>query len=123
MCSRARQHKITTVVFSLTVPRFRFSRLGLGSDVSVSVVSIVDADDNGVGHALEFTASPDTPLPIVEGPANTPLPTGCNVSSLEFNTHSGWVTNDFNGFSIAERNSRVFLEVSHLANITLGIDS
>ena len=73
-------------------------------------MNIVGADD-GVGYVLEFTASPNTPLPIVEGPANTPLPTGCSISSLEFNTYSGWVTNDHSGFSIAERNSSSYLEV------------
>lgn len=67
--------------------------------------------DNGVVHSLEFAASPNMPLQIAEGPANTPLPTGCSISSTEFNTHSGWTINDFSGFSLAERNSRVYLEV------------
>ena len=88
-------------------PRFRFSRSGL-SDVSVSVVNIA-AD--GVGHTLEFTASPNTPLPVADGLANNPLPAGCSVSSLEFNTFSGWVVNDFNGFSLVRRDSASYLEV------------
>ena len=97
--------------FSCAVPRFRFSRRGLRSDVSVSVVNVAVSTTDGVGHALEFTASPDTPLPVVEGPAHTPLPAGCSVSSLEFNTHSGWVMNNFSGFSLARRNSASYLEV------------
>ena len=82
----------------------------MGSDVSVSVVNIVIAADSGVEHALEFTAS-DTPLPIVEGPAHTPLPARCGISSLEFNTYNGWAINSFSGFSLAEHDSRVYLEV------------
>ena len=84
----------------------------MGSDVSVSVVNIVVAadSDSGVEHALEFTAS-DTPLPVVEGPAHTPLPAGCSISSVEFNTYNGWAINSFSGFSLAERDSRVYLEV------------
>ena len=91
------------------VPQFRFSRLGF-SDVSVSVVSIATGVD-GVSHRLEFAAS-SSALPIVQGPASTPLPTGCTVSSVEFNTYTGWVVQSFNGFSLAERNSHVYLEVS-----------
>lgn len=87
----------------------------MGSDVSVSVVNIVEVDTaDGVQHTLEFTASPSTPLPIAEGLANTPLPTGCNISSLEFNTYSGWTINSFNGFSLAEHDSRVYLEVYNI---------
>lgn len=83
----------------------------MGSDVSVSVVNIAMDTTDGVDHSLEFTASPDTPLPIVEGPASTPLPAGCDLSSLEFNTYSGWALNSFNGFSLTERDSHIYLEV------------
>ena len=89
-----------------TVPQFRFSRL----DVSVSVVSIATGVD-GVSHVLEFAAS-SSALPIVQGTASTPLPTGCTVSSVEFNTYTGWVAQSFTGFSLAERNSHVYMEVS-----------
>ena len=92
------------------VPQFRFSRLGLNADVSVSVVSIATGVD-GVTHTLEFAASSSV-LPIVQGTASTPLPTGCTVSSVEFNTYTGWVVQSFNRFSLAERNSHVYLEVS-----------
>jgi len=95
--------------FPIAVPRFRFSRLGL-SDVSVSVVSITTGVD-GVSHALAFAAS-SSALPIVQGPASTPLPTGCTVSSVEFNTYAGWVAQSFTGFSLSERDSHVYLEVS-----------
>ncbi|XP_065910138.1 neurogenic locus notch homolog protein 1-like isoform X2 [Dysidea avara] len=94
------------------VPQFRFSRLGLNSDVSVSVVSIATGVD-GVNHMLEFTASSSV-LPIVQGTASTPLPTGCTVSSVEFNTYTGWIVQSFNGFSLAEHNSHVYLEVTEL---------
>lgn len=97
----------TPMIFlPVTVARFRF----MGSGVPVSVVNIATSE-NGVEHRLEFSASPDTPLPIVEGQANTPLPSGCSMASLEFNTYSGWVINSFDGFSLAERDSRVYLEV------------
>ena len=97
---------------SYTVPRFRFSRSGL-SDVSVSVVNVaVVPDTNGdESAALAFPASPNAALPIAEGLGNTPLPTGCSISSLEFNTFSGWAVNTLSGFSLAERDSRVYLEV------------
>ena len=94
----------------IIVPQFRFSRLGLNADVSVSVVSIATGVD-GVSHVLEFVAS-SSALPIVQGTASTPLPTGCTVSSVEFNTYTGWAVQSFNGFSLAERNSHVYLEVS-----------
>ena len=91
------------------VPQFRFSRLGL-TDTSVSVVSIATGVD-GVSHALAFAAS-SSALPIVQGPASTPLPTGCTISSVEFDTYTGWVMQSFTGFSLAERDSHVYLEVS-----------
>ena len=84
----------------------------MSADVSVSVVNIaVDTTDGVDQYGLEFTASPDAALPISERLGNTPLPARCNVSSLEFNTPSGWVTNSFSGFSIVERNSASYLEV------------
>ena len=92
-------------------PRFHFSRSGL-SDVSVSIVNITVGTADGPGHTLEFAASPDTPLPVVEGPTNTPLPAGCSISSLEFNTYSGWATNNFTGFSLVRHNSTSYLEVA-----------
>ena len=95
--------------FLSAVPQLRFSRLGL-SDVSVSVVSITAGVD-GVSNVLKFAAS-SSALPIVQGPASTPLPTGCTVSSVEFNTYTGWVVQSFTGFSLAESNSYVYLEVS-----------
>ena len=100
-----------TVYFSYAVPRFRFSRFGLGSDVSVSVVNVAVDDSGEEENALAFPASPNAPLPIAEGLGNTPLPTGCSISSLEFNTYNGWEINSFSGFSLAERDSRVYLEV------------
>lgn len=82
------------------------------SDVSVSVVNIaVDTTDGVEQYALQFTVSPNTALPIAEGLGNTPLPAGCSVSSLEFNTFNGWVTNSFSGFSLVERDSASYLEV------------
>ena len=83
----------------------------MGSSVTVSVVNIVATDTAENEVRLEFTASPDEPLPIVEGQANTALPTGCSISSFEFNAYSGWVINSFDGFSLAERDSSVYLEV------------
>ena len=87
----------------------------MGSDVSVSVVNVAavgtadgDSEDES---ALAFPASPNAALPIAEGLGNTPLPTGCSISSLEFNTYNGWAINSFSGFSLAERDSRVYLEV------------
>ena len=106
-------HSIISPFHAFVAPRFRFSRRGL-TDVSVSVVNIaVDtlSTDGVEQYALQFTVSPDTALPIAEGLGNTPLPTGCSVSSLEFNTPSGWVINSFSGFSIVERNSASYLEV------------
>ena len=91
------------------VPTFRFSRRSL-SDVSVSVVSITTSVD-GISYAIEFAAS-SSALPIAQGLANNPLPTGCTASSIEFNTYTGWVVQRFNGFSLAERDSSVYLEVS-----------
>ena len=101
-------------LFIHAVPRFRFSRQGLKADVSVSVVNIAVGETDGAEPTLEFAAS-STPLPVVEGPAHKPLPAGCNISSLEFNTFSGWVINNFNGFSLETRNSALYLEVTSLA--------
>ena len=82
------------------------------ADVSVSVVNIaVDTTDSVEQYALRFMASPDTALPIAQGLGNTPLPTGCSISSLEFNTLSGWAANNFSGFTLVERNSASYLEV------------
>ena len=92
------------------VPRFRFSRSGL-NDVSVSVVNIAVGTADGAGHTLEFAASTDTPLPVVEGPAHMPLPAGCSISSLEFNTYNGWAIHSFSGFSLVRRNLASYLEV------------
>ena len=102
-------------MYAFVVPRFRFSRLGL-ADVSVSVVNIaVDTTDDGVEqYALQFTVSPDTALPLAEGLANNPLPTGCSISSLELNTPSGWIMNNFSGFFLVERNSASYLEVASI---------
>ena len=106
--------KILLSMYLYIAPRFRFSRRGL-PDVSVSVVNIaVDTTDGVEQYALQFTVSPDTALPIAQGLGNTPLPTGCSVSSLEFNTPSGWVINSFSGFSIVERNSASYLEVASI---------
>lgn len=92
------------------VPRFRFSRLGL-NDVSVSVVNIVLDGVDGV-HALRFAAS-NSSLPVAQGLGNTPLPTGCSISSpLEFNTYSGWTVNNFTGFSLTRNNSASYLKVA-----------
>ena len=98
--------------FIHAVPRFRFSRQGL-NDVSVSVVNIDVGETDGAEPTLEFAAS-STPLPVVEGTAHRPLPAGCSISSLEFNTFSGWVTNNFTGFSLVTRNSALYLEVTSL---------
>ena len=87
------------------------------NDVSVSVVNIAVSTTDGVEHALEFPASPSRPLPIVEGTAHRPLPAGCSISSLEFNTHSGWVMNNFTGFSLTRRNLTSYLEVAIIASL------
>ena len=77
-------------------------------------MNIAVGESDGAKPTLEFAAS-STPLPVVEGPAHRALPAGCNISSLEFNTFSGWVINNFNGFSLATRNSALYLEVTSLA--------
>ena len=83
------------------------------ADVSVSVVNIaVDTTDGVEQYALQFMISPDTALPIAQGTGNTPLPTGCSISSLEFNTPSGWAANSFSGFALVERDSESYLEVA-----------
>ena len=92
------------------VPRFRFSRQGLNDDVSVSVVNIAVSETDAAVPTLEFAAS-STSLPVAEGLGNRPLPAGCSISSLEFNTHSGWEVNSFSGFSLAQRESSTYLEV------------
>ena len=121
---RRRAYKITSVCICMiyrddnvflfcvfTVPTFRFSRAGL-ADVSVSVVNIaVDTTGGAEQYALQFTVSPDTALPIAQGTGNTPLPTGCSISSIEFNTPSGWAANSFSGFTLVERDSASYLEV------------
>ena len=98
--------------FTHAVPRFRFSRQGL-NNVSVSVVNIAVGETDGAEPTLEFAAS-SMPLPVVEGTAHRPLPAGCSISSLEFNSFSGWVTNNFTGFSLATHNSALYLEVTSL---------
>jgi len=101
----------TYYYYGYTVSRFRFSRAGL-ADVSVSVVNIAVDTTGGVEqYALQFMVSPDTALPIAQGLGNTPLPTGCSISSLEFNTPSGWAANSFSGFALVERDSNVYLQV------------
>jgi len=89
------------------VPRFRFSRQGF-NDVSVSVVSI----SSGANPVLQFAVS-SRPLPIRKGLGNTRLRTtsGCTISSVEFNTYTGWIAQSFNGFSLVQRNSDLYLEV------------
>lgn len=57
---------------------------------------------DGLRHTVEFAAS-SSALPIVNSPASTSLPTGCTASTVEFNTYTGWTVQNFNGFSIAER--------------------
>ena len=108
---------ILNALYAFAVPRFRFSRSSLPADVSVSVVNItVDTTDGVEQYVLQFTVSPDAALPIAEGLGNSPLPAGCRVSTLEFNTLSGWVTNNFSGFSLVERNSASYLEVYSIKN-------
>ena len=107
---------ILNALYAFAVPRFRFSRNEL-SDVSVSVVNItVNTTDGVEQYVLQFTVSPDAALPIAEGQGNSPLPAGCHVSTLEFNTPSGWITNRFSGFSLVERNSVSYLEVYSIKN-------
>ena len=106
------------IFFIHAVPRFRFSRQGLNADVSVSVVNIAVGETDDAKPTLEFAAS-STPLPVVEGPAHRALPAGCNISSLEFNTFSGWVANNFTGFSLATHNSALYLEVTSLTYMVM----
>ena len=92
------------------------------ADVSVSVVNIaVDTTDGVEQYAIEFMVSPDTALPIAQGTGNAPLPTGCNISSLEFNTPSGWAANNFSGFTLVERNSETYLEVRYHYTVCIQI--
>ena len=90
------------------------------ADVSVSVVNIAVDTTGGVEqYALQFMVSPNTALPIAQGLGNTPLPTGCSISSLEFNTPSGWVANNFSGFALVEHNSTSYLEVASCYRIAM----
>ena len=86
----------------------RFSRLGLSVDTGVSTVGFVE-DDQGV--EINFEATPSQ-LPIVQGPADVPLPSECIVSSLAVNRAAGWITVNHDGFSLRQNHSSTFLQVT-----------
>ena len=96
-----------------SVPRFRFSRQGLNADVSVSVVNIAVTETDAAEPTLEFAAS-GTPLPVAEGLGNRAISAECTTLSLEFNSFTGWVINNFTGFSLKSHDSQVYLEVASL---------
>ena len=76
----------------------RFSRLGLSVDTGVSTIGFVE-DDQGI--EINFEATPSL-LPIVQGPADDPLPSECIVSSLAVNWAAGWITVNHSGFSLRQ---------------------
>ena len=77
-------------------------------DTGVSTVAFAE---NAEGFEITFEAT-SFPLPIVQGPADSPLPLGCIVSSLAVNRAAGWITVDNGGFSISQNNSDTFLQVT-----------
>ena len=85
----------------------RFSRLTLNVDTGVSTVSFAE---NAEGFEITFEAT-SFPLPIVQGPADFHLPTGCIVSSLAVNRAAGWRTVNHGGFNLRQHGEDTFLEV------------
>ena len=73
-------------------------------------VSTVNFTENVEGFEITFEAT-SFPLPIVQGPADYPLPAGCVVSSLAVNRATGWRTVDHGGFSLRQNGEDTFLEV------------
>ena len=88
----------------------RFTRLTLSVDTGISTVRFAEDDQ---GFEITFEAS-SFPLPIVQGPADYPLPAGCVVSSLAVNRATGWRTVDHGGFSLLQNHDDTFLQVLEL---------
>lgn len=86
----------------------RFSRLTLSVDTGVSTVDFAENDE---GYQIAFEAT-SFPLPIVQGPADYHLPTGCIISSLEVNRATGWRLVNHGGFSLHQNGEDTFLEVA-----------
>ena len=76
-------------------------------DTGVSTVGFVE---NADGFEIAFEAT-SFPLPIVQGPADYRLPSGCIVSALSINRATGWRTVDHRGFILSQNGEDTFLEV------------
>ena len=76
-------------------------------DTGVSTVGFVENVD---GFEIAFEAT-SFPLPIVQGPADYRLPSGCIVSALSINRATGWRTVDHRGFILSQNGEDTFLEV------------
>ena len=83
-----------------------------GNIISVDTpgVSTVGFAENDGGFEITFEAS-SSPLPIVQGPTDVALPSGCRVSSLAVNRATGWRTIDHEGFNISQNDKGTFLQV------------
>ena len=97
----------STFVVFIECP-LRFSRLTLNVDTGVSTIGFVENGDEGFEIAFEATSFP---LPIVQGPADYPLPAGCEVNSLAVNRATGWITIDHGGFNLYQNGNDTFLLV------------
>ena len=105
---------VVMFVFTILECSLRFSRSALDVDTGVSTVSIDNGDDE---FGLSFEASSD-PLPVVQGPGNFDLPSGCVITSLEVNCDEGWTSVSRGGFSLVYGEKGALLEV----NIHLTVD-
>ena len=76
-------------------------------------VSTVNIDENDLGFEIIFEAT-SYPLPIVQGPENTPLPSGCVASSLEVIRVTGWIAVNQTGFSFSQNVNGTILQVQQL---------
>lgn len=99
----------TYILYDTTECSLRFSRLTLSVDTGVSTVGFAENND---GFEITFEAT-SFPLPIVQGPADHPLPSGCIVSALAVNRATGWRTVNHEGFILHQNGEDTFLEVHY----------
>ena len=102
---------VVMFVFTILECSLRFSRSALDVDTGVSTVRIDNGDD-GFGLSFEATEEESKPLPIVQGPGNFDLPSGCVITSLEVNCDEGWIPVSHGGFSVAYGEEGALLQVN-----------
>ena len=96
------------VCYTILECPLRFSRITLNVDTGVSAVGFGENDGR---FELTFEAT-SFQLPIVQGPADSSLPSNCMVSALAVNRATGWRTVNHGGFNLTQVNDDTFLQVT-----------